>query len=214
MVAVVAVGVGVLLVTAGGDDDGGDGNNADDPTIVQPGAPGEDSRELTEEELAEIGTPEPTETDIAFMQDMLVHHRQALTMAGLVAERTERADLPLLAERIVVSQEAEIDLLEAWLEGSGAEVPDAAHDAEHAGMPGMASADQLTALEAASGPAFDRQFLELMIAHHQGAVLMVTNLYGSGGGLEPSADRIARDIEADQNIEIQRMQDLLLTLPA
>jgi uncharacterized protein (DUF305 family) len=210
--AAAALVAGILtgfIVNGGGDDGGGD----DDVLTVQPGAPGEEGRELTDDEAAAIGAPEHTAADTAFMQDMIAHHQQALDMAGLVADRTERDDLPLLAERIIESQEAEIELIEEWLTDRDEEIPDEAADhGDHEGMPGMATADQLDELEAADGAAFDRLFLELMIAHHQGAVTMVTDLYADGGGLEPAADGLARGIEADQNIEIGRMQELLASM--
>ena len=62
--------------------------------------------------------------------------------------------------------------------------------------------------------AFDRLFLELMIRHHEGALTMANKLYAGGGGLEPASDRFARDVIADQNIEITRMRTLLTALPA
>jgi uncharacterized protein (DUF305 family) len=206
--AALVAGIVTGFIVNGGSDDAGGGD--DGVRTVQPGAPGEQGRELTDDEAAAIGTPEHTAADTAFMQDMIVHHQQALDMAGLVADRTARDDLPLMAERIVESQEAEIELIEQWLTDRDEEVPDesADHD-DHEGMPGMATADQLDDLAAAEGEAFDRLFLELMIAHHLGAVTMVNDLYADGGGVEPAADGLARGIEADQNIEIGRMQDLL-----
>jgi uncharacterized protein (DUF305 family) len=149
------------------------------------------------------------------VQGMIAHHQQALAMAALVAERTDRTDLPVLAERITVAQEAEIELLEQWLTDRGEPVPDdgANEHAQHETLPGMATAEDLAQLELATGAPFDRRFLELMIAHHQGALAMVTGLYAAGGGLEPAVDGIARGIEADQTIEITRMQELLSTLP-
>ncbi len=218
---VVAVGAG-SGDTGDGDDTGGDspaaGTSGEDVRTVQPGAPGEETRELTDEEAAAVDAPEHGAADTAFMQDMIVHHRQALAMAALVDDRTRRDDLPRLAERITVAQEAEIDLMEAWLADRGEEAPDeeagthegddAADHQDHDAMPGMATAAQLDRLEAAEGTAFDRLFLDLMIAHHQGAVTMVEELYAAGGGIEPAADQVARDAEADQNIEIRRMQEL------
>lgn len=201
-------GIVTGFIVNGRGDDGGD----DDVRTVQPGAPGEQGRELTDDEAAAIGAPGHTAADTAFMQAMIAHHQQALDMAGLVAGRTGRDDLPLLAERIIESQEAEIELIEEWLTDRDEEVPDDADHGEHEGMPGMATAAQLDELEAADGAAFDRLFLELMIAHHQGAVTMVTDLYADGGGLEPAADGLARGIEADQNIEIGRMQELLASM--
>jgi uncharacterized protein (DUF305 family) len=217
VVPMVVAGIVVAGCSGGGDDDsGGDGASGNDQArTVQPGAPGEPTRELSDDEAADITVPEHTADDTAFMQHMIVHHRQALDMAGLVADRTERDDLPVLAERITETQESEIALMEEWLTERDEEVPsdDAGDHAFHAGMPGMASDEQLQELEDARGAAFDRQFLDLMIAHHQGALTMVVELYEAGGGLEPEADRVARDAEADQNIEITRMQELVATLP-
>src|SRR5690606_3892572 len=162
--------------------------------------------------VAAIDAPEHTPDDTAFMQDMLVHHQQALDMAALVAERTDQDDLPLLAERITVSQETEIEQIETWLTSRGEDLPDADADHDHGQAPGMATAEQLAQLEQASGADFDRLFLDLMIAHHEGALTMVDDLYASGGGLEPAADAVAREIEATQSIEILRMQELLSSM--
>jgi uncharacterized protein (DUF305 family) len=218
------LGLGLVAIVAGvagcsGGDDGDDAGNGDDGEevrTVQPGAPGEPTEELSDEEADAVTPPEHSPADTAFMQDMILHHQQALDMAALVEDRTERDDLPMLAERITVAQESEIELIEEWLSDRDEEVPDTDVDAdhgEHADMPGMATEAQLEALEDARGAAFDRMFLELMIAHHRGAVTMVEELYADGGGLEPAADRLARDVEADQNAEITRMEELLATLP-
>jgi uncharacterized protein (DUF305 family) len=205
--AVVTVGVLAVGAAACSDDSRGDGD--DQARTVQPGAPGEPTRELDDDE-AEVEAPEHTEADTAFVQHMIVHHQQALEMAGLVADRSGRDDLPTMAERIVESQESEIALMEKWLADRGEDPPDPADPvhADHELMPGMATSAQLADLEAARGPAFDALFLDLMLAHHQGALTMVEDLYASGGGLEPAADRLAREVEADQSIEIGRMQDL------
>jgi uncharacterized protein (DUF305 family) len=225
VVVVAGVGIVAAIAAVGGEDgSGGTGadRGADRPRTVQPGAPGEPSRELSDDEAAAVEAPEHTPADTAFMQDMIVHHRQALDMAALVADRTERDELPVLAERITETQQTELDQIERWLTDRGEEVPEedaaAGHDEhdddqDHQGMPGMATAEQLDRLEQARGPAFDRLFLELMIAHHQGALTMVDDLRASGGGIEPAADRFARDVDADQNVEIARMQELLDTLP-
>lgn len=206
---VVVVGVGVVAGVLAA---GGSGDDSDEVRTVQPGAPGEETRELSDEDAEDLEGPEHTPADTSFMQRMIVHHGQALAMTALVEGRTERDDLPLLAERITVSQKAEIDQMEQWLADRGEDVPDPPDHQGHDGVPGMATADQLTQLEQVRGPAFDRLFLDLMIAHHQGALAMVEELYREGGGLEPTADRFAREAEADQSIEIQRMQELLAAL--
>lgn len=211
--ALLVAGVGMAIGSGGSGSDGSAGD--EDVRTVQPGAPGEEGRELTDEEAAEIEAPAHNPADTAFMQDMVVHHRQALDMTALVADRTGNDDLPLLAERITVSQEDEIAQVETWLTERGEDVPaaggemTAADHEHHASMPGMATPEQLAQLEAARDAGFDRLFLELMIAHHEGAIVMVDQLYTAGGGLEPAADRFAREVEADQRIEIDRMQELL-----
>ena len=80
-------------------------------------------------------------------------------------------------------------------------------------MPGMLTQTQMRELAAARGPAFDRLFLNYMIRHHQGAVGMVTELFGThGAGQNEGAFRLASDINVDQITEIRRMQNLLLEL--
>lgn len=211
MAAAAIVGTGLVagVLVGGGSGSEGDGDGA---RTVQPGAPGEEGRELTDEDAAAIEAPQHTAADTTFMRDMIVHHQQALEMTAFVEGRTEREDLPLLAERITVSQEAEIEQMETWLTDRDEDVPDDADTADHQAhelMPGMATTEQLDQLEAATGAAFDRLFLDLMIAHHQGALTMVDGLYAASGGLEPAADAFAREAGADQSIEILRMQELL-----
>jgi uncharacterized protein (DUF305 family) len=207
---VVVVAGLVALGACSGGDDAGDGD--DGARTVQPGAPGEAGRELSDEEAGEIEAPPHTPADTEFVQAMIAHHQQALAMVALVDDRTDRDDVPVLAERIRVSQTDEIARLETWLTDRDEDVPAADAHQHHELTPGMATPEQLAGLEAASGPAFDRSFLELMIAHHQGAVTMVVQLYEDGGGVEPVVDGLARDVEADQTIEIGRMQDLLDSL--
>ncbi|HKA83774.1 MAG TPA: DUF305 domain-containing protein [Acidimicrobiales bacterium] len=206
--AIVASGITAAVVAGGGSSDEDD---TDGPRIVQPGAPGEEGRELSEDDAASIDPPAHTPADTRFMQGMIAHHQQAIEMAGLVEAHTQNEDLPLLAERISVSQTDEIARMEQWLTERGEEVP-AGHEG-HELMPGMLTAEQFRQLDDASGVAFDRLFLQRMIAHHQGALQMVDELYGAGGGLEPAADRFAREAEADQSIEIRRMEELLGSLP-
>lgn len=182
--------------------------------VVQPGAPGQTSRTLSPDELAQLSAPAHNAADADFMRDMIAHHLQALEMTALVADRAAGADIPQLARRVEVSQRDEVALLQRWLVDRDEPLPEPHTD--HVGhgdlMPGMLDAADLSALAAARGPAFDRLFLELMVRHHQGALTMVDQLYRSGGGVEPESDRLAREITADQTIEIRRMQDMLAAL--
>jgi uncharacterized protein (DUF305 family) len=170
----------------------------------------------------EVAVPAPQDVDagVRFMRDMIVHHEQALVMAALVADRTEREDLRLLARRIAVSQEDEIGMMRRWLTTRGEPGQDGvvhegggAHAGAHAPMPGMASAEELARLGAVTGEAFDVQFLELMIRHHEGALVMVNDLLTTeGAGQEPELFRFASHVDADQRAEIARMRRVLEAL--
>ncbi len=128
---------------------------------------------------------------------------------------TSREDLKLLARRIDDSQTDEIKLMQQWLRVRGQEVPGPhAHHAHGAAlMPGMLTADEMAGLAAARGPAFDRLFLESMIKHHDGALVMVKQLFATpGAGQEAEIFAFASDVDADQRMEIERMGALLATL--
>lgn len=186
------------------------------PLVVQPGAPGESGRTLSPEELASLTAPPHNAADVEFFERMIPHHAQALEMAALVEQRTTNNELRLLAERIEVSQQDEIALMQDWLTRRGLPVPEPHENhVGHAGlMPGMLDATQMDQLAQARDGEFDRLFLEFMIFHHNGAITMANELYARGGGLEPESDRFAREVIADQSIEISRMQALLGALPA
>jgi uncharacterized protein (DUF305 family) len=181
--------------------------------IVQPGAPGEASREISAEKATDRSRVQFTPADVRFMQGMIGHHAQALEMAALVPERTDREDMRLLAKRIDVSQADEIRMMQRWLEARGQEVPGPhAHHAPGAPlMPGMLTAEEMSHLAAAKGDAFDRLFLELMIKHHEGALTMVKELYATdGAGQESEMYAFASDVDADQRMEIGRMRGMLM----
>jgi uncharacterized protein (DUF305 family) len=197
-----------LLVQRSGDDDA---KPQDIGNVVQPGAPGQSGRTLSAEDLRSLTPPAHTPADVLFMQRMIPHHGQALEMAALVKDRSTNVDLSLLAQRIEVSQRDEIGQMERWLKDRGQQVPQHADHAGHS-MPGMLTIEQMTQLMGARGVEFDRLFLESMIRHHEGALAMVRELYATGGGLDPSSDRFARDVDADQAIEINRMREMLTKL--
>ena len=136
---------------------------------------------------------------------MIPHHRQTLEMAALARGRAADPRVLAVAERIEAVQGPEIAALESWSAGREQHA-DGAHGAGH-GMPGMATPAQLAALATASGPAFDRLFVELMTAHHQGAVTMAQEV--DLAGTDPVVDGIARDVASTPRVEFERMRDLL-----
>jgi uncharacterized protein (DUF305 family) len=197
---------------------------ADDPPaeddtapVVQLGAPGEDGTTLSPDEAEAVEEPTYTDADVAFVQMMLPHHQQALEMTALVEDRAADPDLAQLAERIEVSQQDEIALLEKWLSQRG-EMVSGMHGGhgEHGGagghqeMPGMLTPAQLEQLARSEGGRFDRLFLQGMIRHHEGAVVMVeTLLTGGEGGQESEVFQLASHIGTDQQVEIAAMKERL-----
>ncbi len=200
---------------------------AQDTPIVQPGAPGQDARALSAEEAIEIANSSYSRDDVVFMQNMIPHHAQAVEMAALVAERTNNDEIKDIAGRITASQADEIEFMRGWLTERGEHAPGAteghAGHGAHAGHGdlseemmlnmGMASMDQMAALAAATGTDFDRQFLTLMIRHHEGAVTMVKDLQLlPGSAYDPVLFKFTNDIVNDQTAEIERMNVLLSDL--
>jgi uncharacterized protein (DUF305 family) len=189
---------------------------AQDAPIVQPGAPGESARALSAEEAVEIANTSYSPADVRFMQDMIPHHHQALQMAALAGERTNRPELIDLAGRVNASQADEIAFMQQWLRARGERVPDpTAHDGMHTGraMAGMATVEQMAELARSEGTDFDRLFLTLMIPHHEGAVRMVEELLEQPGtAYDPVLYEFTTDVTNDQTSEIERMNALLVGL--
>src|SRR5437667_3820753 len=165
----------------------------------------------------EGGRPPYTPADVRFMAGMIGHHAQAVLMAGWAPSHDASAAVRALCERVVVGQRDEIALMQRWLRERHEPVPEA--DPAHFTMPGMdpsmlmpgmLTAEQLAQLDRARGPEFDRLFLTFMIQHHQGAITMVNQLFGSqGGGEQETVFRFASDVFADQSTEIDRMNRML-----
>jgi uncharacterized protein (DUF305 family) len=184
----------------------------DAPPIVQPGAPGEASRVIDAETATDLSKIRHTEADVRFMQGMIAHHAQALEMCALLTSRTGREDMRLLAKRIELSQADEIAMMRSWLEARAEEVPDPhAHHAHGATlMPGMLTSEEMARLSEAQGEEFDRLFLEFMIKHHDGALIMVEQLFSTpGAGQDSEIFTFASDVVADQQMEIDRMRGML-----
>ncbi len=187
-----------------------------DTPILQPGAIGEPPRQLSAAEAIELAVSGYSPADVRFMQDMIPHHHQAMEMAALTKGRTNREELLELAGRIDASQADEIEWMQNWLRERSQPLPDpAAHGAMQTShkLAGMASPEQMAALAAAEGAEFDRLFLELMIAHHEGAVKMVEALLEQeGAAYDPALREFTTDVSNDQTAEIERMNGVLVGL--
>lgn len=166
-------------------------------------------------DLPPVSLPEGslvTEADVRFMQMMIGHHAQAVYMTRL-AEGAGASDRVLkLAQKIDLSQAGEIALMQGWLVDYGQHAPDT-DSWRRMSMPGMLTTAQLEQLSAARGRDFDRLFLQLMIKHHEGAILMVTDLLKSPyAAQEVDINVLANEIEAAQLAEIELMWQMLADL--
>ena len=183
------------------------GSGAAAPPIVQPGAPGQPNRSIDADAAVALSRGSLNDADVRFMQQMIGHHAQAMEMTQLIAPRTMREAIRLLGRRIELSQADEIDLMRKWLAARGQALP-AAH--VHELMPGMLTAEEMERLARAQGDEFDRLFLEAMIKHHGGALIMVKALFDiPGAGEDADIFAFASDVDVDQRIEIARMGAML-----
>ncbi|MGA8257076.1 MAG: DUF305 domain-containing protein [Nocardioides sp.] len=148
--------------------------------------------------------------DASYLSLMIGHHKQALDMSELARDRALDPRVRTLARSIDAGQAREIIVMATWLVDHDFPEPTLA-EAEHmsatGGMAGMLNADQMAALAAASGAAFDRLYLTGMVQHHQGAVGMAEALVGVGEDVR--VNDMATEVIATQNSEIRRMRALL-----
>ena len=186
---------------------------ADQPPIIQPNIPGIESKNLTPEQATDIANTLYTSADVNFMQGMIIHHNQAIVMSNLVDGRTNSPTIIDLAGRIKVSQDDEINFMENWLKERD-EMTHSRHHTHHS-MKGMATKEQLEELAASLGNSFDQLFLELMVAHHDGAIEMVSELSKfRGAAYDPVMNEFVSDLVNDQAVEIERMNILLTEISA
>lgn len=180
-----------------------------------------------DEEEQVLSDTEHSDQDVAFATDMVQHHAQALSMVDLTRERPLNPEVAALAEQVREAQAPEIELMTDWLVDWDEEVPATMRDHSNAGhgdhsaaealegmgedggsgMPGMLTAEQLAALEDAGDSEFEDLWLELMIAHHEGAVEMAEQ-QAAEGTYRPAVE-LAEDVVASQTAEIEQMRALL-----
>ena len=150
------------------------------------------------------------DADAEFATMMIPHHRQAVEMADQALKKASNASVKQLATAIKAAQNPEIQQMSGWLTGWGKPVPTAGMGHSMPGS-GMMTEEEMTQLGKASGAAFDRMWVQMMIKHHQGAVAMAKTEQSTG--LSKEAIALAKNIETAQNAEIATMQKLLGTLP-
>ena len=190
------------------------------PVVVQPGAPGQPTRTLPPSTRATL--PPSSPADMQFMQGMIMHHAQAVEMTALIESHTTNKDLGLLGARISRSQSDEIKFMTRWLETRGQptsmtmpgmpgmDMPGMDMSTHSMLMPGMLTKEQMQALRKAKGKEFDHLFLTGMIQHHNGALIMVKDLFDTAGaGQDAELFNFATDVDSGQRAEIRIMQTML-----
>ncbi|WP_433290601.1 DUF305 domain-containing protein [Pseudonocardia sp. CA-142604] len=160
------------------------------------------------------------DNDVHFTQMMIPHHRQAIAMAEMATGRAQNPDVKALAQQIKNEQDPEIQTMTGFLKAWGAQVvqDDAMGGMDHGNMSngdmtdmaGMMSPEEMTQLSSAGGAEFDRMFLQMMIAHHRGAVTDAQQELSEG--MNEQAKALASNIVTTQTAEINRMQQLLQAL--
>jgi len=182
------------------------------PNIVQPSIPGMESSVIDADTAIKIADTSFTRDDITFVEQMIVHHQQALAMSAMAPERTNSTDILELAGRIKGSQDDEISFMQEWLIDRQIS-PMSHHDGHHMKMMGMASQEELAQLSLSNGVEFDQLFLTLMISHHEGAIHMVDMLKAQpGSAYDPILYEFISDLVNDQGVEIERMNGFLTAL--
>jgi len=180
---------------------------------------GSDDTTSEQPSQASVSTTEHDDADVTFASDMLQHHAQALSMVDMTMGHDLTPEVAALAEDIRAAQAPEIETMSDWLQEWGEDIPETVRDHANAhggddmgggtgaDMPGMMTADDMAALEDATGAEFQAMWLEMMIEHHEGAVEMAQTQQADGQ-YKPAVD-LAGEIITAQNKEIEAMQDLL-----
>lgn len=174
------------------------------------------------DERPALSATEHNAADVEFATAMIQHHAQAMSMVDLAAERDLDPKVQRLAEDIRAAQGPEIETMVDWLQSWGEEIPETMRDHVNMGhhgdigdamegmdtdMPGMMSADDMTALQGAPDAEFQDLWLTMMVEHHQGAVEMAEAEH-AGGQYRPAVE-LADRIADQQTAEIELMNELL-----
>lgn len=210
VVAVVVLGCAGLGLTGCTPDESA--AEQDGKSVIAPGKPGESNRTLSPEDAQRsAATEEPNAADFSYVEMMIVHHQQAIEMTDLATKQADGKQVKGIAGRIAAAQGPEIKMMNTWLADNGKQPVDNSGEhgghSDHGDMPGMASAEEMKDLAGASGAKFDRLFLKLMFAHHEGALKMARDIQVKGSHLQ--VQEMADDVIATQAAEISRMQRML-----
>ncbi len=150
--------------------------------------------------------------DVTFATDMIPHHQQAIEMSTLAASRATNSTVKSLAAAIKSAQDPEVATMTGWLKRWGRPMPSSMSGMDMAGGTAMMSPADMAKLGKATGAAFDRMWVKMMIAHHQGAVTAARTELARGANAD--AKQLAQSIVTSQTAQILQLKALLTTLPS
>lgn len=148
-----------------------------------------------------------TSAEVDFLSGMIPHHQQAVEMAEMVPQQTDRVELLSMSEDIIVTQAAEIDEMTEMLEEAGEEAPESTMDGmgeDDMDMGGMMSEAEMTDLASVTDTEFDLMFIDMMVQHHQSAIEAAETVLDAGAG--QTVTELANEIIDAQQAEMDQMR--------
>ena len=164
-----------------------------------------DSAQQTNPVVASVdsGDDEPNEGDLMFADMMVPHHEQAIELARILAATPQIDEFSsTLAAFIERDQAREIEQMSSWSQ-AWRDAGVSGHG-QHGTMAGMATPEQIAQFDSLEGEAAETMFLELMIAHHEGALVMAQEVLSTGSN--SFIRTLAKHIAAEQEREIEAMR--------
>jgi uncharacterized protein (DUF305 family) len=148
--------------------------------------------------------------DLRFIDGMIPHHEGAVFMAKEALQKSQRPEIKKLANEIIKAQEKEISELKQWRKAWYPKAPQEPQ-AWHAEMKHMMamSPEQMKMMRmnmdlGASDAEFDLRFINAMIPHHEGAVIMAKDALNKSK--RPQIKKLSTAIVSSQEAEIKQMQ--------
>lgn len=175
------------------------------------GMTGEADRAAHHSAMGHDMTGESSYSDLAFLDQMTMHHRMAVDMARTAVTKASSPDVRTMAQQMVTDQQREIAQMQAWRQQwfPDAAAPDTTMSADDMAAMGMGM--DMSMLDRATGAAYDRMFLQHMIPHHAGAVTMAAEAQMHSERAE--VRDLAETIIAAQATEIGEMQRMIEAMP-
>jgi uncharacterized protein (DUF305 family) len=153
-------------------------------------------------------SPAEGSAEVSFARDMIAHHEQAVEMALIMRDRAADETIRILADDIILTQQNQSGRMSGWLEiwgrPPGTEEPPMGGRRDTMGMAPQVAVNDLRTLPVAEA---EVRFLQLMITHHEGGVLMADAALRHN--VRPEVRRLAEAIVAAQQTEINQMRHML-----